>query len=213
MRQIGILGGTFNPPHLGHIHAAVSAADELGLDRVLLIPDCLPPHKETALGSPNAEQRLEMVRLAVQDDPRLVVDDCEIRRGGKSYTFDTLTELCARFPDAKLTFICGTDMFLTLDRWYRAPELLRLARFAVAPRVEACQEELRQKANVLQTCFGAETVVLDTPVMELSSSEIRLRMEAGDFNGLAPKVAAYIREHGLFGVPHAVVTTCSNVSS
>ncbi len=213
MRQIGILGGTFNPPHLGHIHAAISAADELGLEHVLLIPDCQPPHKETAAGSPNAAQRLEMVRLAALDDPRLCADDCEILRGGKSYTVDTLTELRARFPDANLTFICGTDMFLTLDRWYRAEELLCLARFAVAPRVEAFMDELREKANELHKKFGADAVVLNTPVLELSSSEIRSRIEQDDFSGLAPQVAAYIRQNGLFGVVRTDVTTCSNVGS
>ncbi len=213
MRQIGILGGTFNPPHLGHIHAAISAADELDLGQVLLIPDCQPPHKETAAGSPDAEQRLEMVRLAALDDPRLSADDCEIRRGGKSYTVDTLTELRTRFPDAELTFICGTDMFLTLDRWYRAEELLRMARFAVAPRVEACMDALRQKANELREKFGTDAVVLNTPVLELSSSEIRLRMEQGDFSGLAPQVSAYIRQKGLFGLSRADVTTCSDVCS
>ncbi|MBE6952016.1 MAG: nicotinate (nicotinamide) nucleotide adenylyltransferase [Ruminococcaceae bacterium] len=213
MQQIGILGGTFNPPHLGHIHAAVCAADELGLETVLLIPDYLPPHKETAAGSPDAHQRLEMVRLAAKDDPRLRVDDCEILRGGKSYTFDTLTDLHARYPDAKLTFICGTDMFLTLDRWYRSDELLRLARFAVAPRVEGNLAELHQKAKELRDRFCSDTIVLKNPVMELSSSEIRQRMAQSDFRGLAPQVVDYIRKNALFGCGNADVTTCSKVSS
>jgi nicotinate-nucleotide adenylyltransferase len=104
-------------------------------------------------------------------------------------------------------------MFLTLDRWYRAEELLRMARFAVAPRVEACMEELEQKAEELRERFGADAVVLNTPVLELSSTVIRLRMEQGDFSGLAPQVSAYIRAKGLFSMAQADVTTCSNVDS
>ena len=200
MQQIGILGGTFNPPHLGHVHAAVCAADELGLDRVLMLPGYQPPHKETADRSPSAEQRLEMVRLAALADPRLTADDCEIRRGGKSYTVFTLQELRIRFPQAKLTFLCGTDMFLTLDRWFRAEELLKLARFAVAPRTEGKDEALQQKAEELRQTFGADVCILRNPVLELSSSEIRERLQNGDFQGLSAEVAAYIRENRLYDV-------------
>ena len=200
MQQIGILGGTFNPPHLGHVHAAVCAADELGLDRVLMLPGYQPPHKETADRSPSAEQRLEMVRLAALADPRLTADDCEIRRGGKSYTVFTLQELRIRFPQAKLTFLCGTDMFLTLDRWFRAEELLKLARFAVAPRTEGKDEALQQKAEELRQTFGADVCILRNPVLELSSSEIRERLQNGDFRGLSAEVAAYIRENRLYDV-------------
>lgn len=198
-RQIGVLGGTFNPPHLGHIHAAISAADELRLDLVLLIPDYLPPHKETAAGSPDAWQRLEMTRLAAELDPRLRADGCEVLRGGKSYTVDTLNGLKERYPNAALTFICGTDMFLTLDQWYRAGELLRLARFAVAPRGDGEEARIVEKQRELRERFGAESVLLHNPVMELSSSDVRRRLQSGDFSGLSNGVAAYIRENRLFG--------------
>ena len=200
MRQIGILGGTFNPPHLGHIHAARCAANELELTQVLLIPDYLPPHKVTAVGSPTAQQRLEMVALAAEVDARLVADGCEIARGGKSYTVDTLTELRERLPEDALTFICGTDMFLTLQRWYCSETLLRLARFAVAPRVQENLDALYKQAEFLREQFGADTVVLNSPVLELSSSEIRARILNGNFEGLDPKVVSYIKANHLFGV-------------
>lgn len=196
--QLGVFGGTFNPPHIGHILAARNAADELGLDRVLLIPDYLPPHKETAAGSPTAEQRFEMVRLACLEDPRLKPDDCEIRRGGRSYTVDTLTELHERYPNADLTFLCGTDMFLTLHQWYRAETLLKLARFAVAPRTCGGDESLRKQAEYLADRYHADTVVLHTPVHEISSSEIREGLLNGKMTGLTERVSAYIRENSLF---------------
>ena len=104
-------------------------------------------------------------------------------------------------------------MFLTLDRWYRSDELLRLARFAVAPRVEGNLAELHQKAKELRDRFCSDTIVLKNPVMELSSSEIRQRIAQSDFRGLAPQVVDYIRKNALFGCGNADVTTCSKVSS
>ncbi len=196
--QIGILGGTFNPPHMGHIQAALRAADELALDRVLLIPDALPPHKETANGSPTAWQRYDMVCLAAQADPRLQADDCEIRRGGKSYTVETLTELTKRYPLARLTFICGTDMFLTLDHWYHAEELMQLARFAAAARNPGEEALLIAKQQELQKQFHADTVLLHGEILPVSSSEVRERLKQGDFSGLDDRVAAYIRKNRLF---------------
>ena len=198
IREIGVMGGTFNPPHLGHLRAAQSAADELKLGLVLLIPDYLPPHKETAAGSPDARQRLEMVRLAAAADPRLRADGCEVVRGGKSYTVDTLRELKTRYPDAALTFICGTDMFLTLDRWYRAEELLQMARFAVAPRETGEEAEIRRKQQELREKFGASSILLHNPVVELSSSDVREQIRNGDFSGGPDGVAAYIKENRLF---------------
>lgn len=196
--QIGVLGGTFNPPHMGHVHLAIQAADELALDRVLLIPDALPPHKETADGTPDAWTRLKMVQLAAQADPRLQADDCEIRRGGKSYTFDTLTELTRRFPDADLTFLCGTDMFLTLDRWYRAADLFRLARFAVAARNSGEEAALLCKQQELKTCFQADTVLLHGNILPISSTEVRNQLKQGDISQLDPIVADYIAQNNLF---------------
>ena len=196
--QIGILGGTFNPPHMGHIQAALRAADELALDRVLLIPEALPPHKETVSGSPTAWQRYDMVCLAAQADPRLQADDCEIRRGGKSYTVETLTELTKRYPHARLTFICGTDMFLTLNHWYHAEELMQLARFAAAARNPGEEALLIAKQQELQKQFHADTVLLHGESLPVSSSEVRERLKQGDFSGLDDRVAAYIRKNRLF---------------
>lgn len=196
--QIGILGGTFNPPHKGHIQLAIQAANELELERVILVPDYLPPHKETADGTPDALDRLKMVQLAARADQRLVVDDCEIRRGGKSYTFDTLTELTERFPTAEFTFLCGTDMFLTLDRWYRAAELFQLARFAVAARNPGEEAILLRKQQELKNCFQANTVLLHGKVLPVSSSEVRNWLKQGDVSLLDQSVADYICKKNLF---------------
>jgi nicotinate-nucleotide adenylyltransferase len=134
MSGIGFLGGTFNPPHAAHIYAAVTAADLLGLERVLLIPTYLPRHKKYPEHTATGEQRLQMVRIAALADHRLKADDCELLRGGKSYTFDTVCELEKRFTGKELWLICGGDMFLTIEAWHRASELLQRVSVAVLPR-------------------------------------------------------------------------------
>ena len=118
MAKIGIYGGTFNPPHLGHVLAARAAKASLGLDQVLLIPDGQPPHKELPEGSPTPEQRLEMTRLAAETEPWLKACSIEFGRPGKSYTSDTLRELKRQYPDDTLYLLMGTDMFLSLHTWH-----------------------------------------------------------------------------------------------
>lgn len=195
--RLGVFGGTFNPPHMGHVSAALNAAKELGLEKVLLIPTFLPPHKSIAEGlvMPTPEQRLEMVGIAASLSPKLVPDDCEIRRGGKSYTFDTLTSLQARFPSAELWFICGTDMFLTLPQWYRASEMLRRWSFACAPRDEADRGRCESFAEKLKADYGAATAVLVSAAVPCSSTEARV----GEIDAELPQgVAEYIKKHGLY---------------
>ena len=119
--KIGIYGGTFNPPHLGHVTAARSVFDLLRLDRLLVIPAGLPPHKDLPDHSPTPAQRREMTRLAVEQmglDGKAEVLDMELSRAGKSYTSDTLAELKERYPDDELWLLMGTDMFLTLQAWH-----------------------------------------------------------------------------------------------
>ena len=118
--RIGIYGGTFNPPHLGHLTAAKAAFELLRLDRLLLIPASQPPHKALPAGSPSAEQRLALTRLAAEQlelGDRVEVLDIELRRQGKSYTVDTLEELRRQYPGAELWLLMGTDMFLTFQAW------------------------------------------------------------------------------------------------
>jgi nicotinate-nucleotide adenylyltransferase len=176
--RVGILGGTFNPPHLAHLVCASEAASQLQLDRVLLTPVALAPHKDTADVDPGPEARLRLCRLAVQGDERLDVCDMEIRRGGPSYTVDTLRELHARTPEDDLTFILGGDIALGLPSWHEPEAVLALATLAVAERSGA---ERRDVAGRLTESFpGLEPPrFFDMPRLDISSSQIRRRIAQG----------------------------------
>ncbi len=178
MTALGILGGTFNPPHLGHLIMAQEALVQLGLDRVVLMPVSAPPHKELAAADePGAQARLELCRLAVEGDERLAVSDLEVRRGGPSFTVDTLKELHERDPEHELTFILGGDMAHRLPSWREPEAVLSLARLAVAERKGIRREDLAARLRGLR---GAERVVFfDMPRIDLSSSGIRERIAAG----------------------------------
>ena len=178
MARIGILGGSFNPPHLAHLVCASEAAAQLSLDRVLLTPVAAPPHKE-AEQDPGPQARLELCRLAIAGDERLGVCDLEVVRGGPSYTVDTLRELHARTPEDHLTFIVGGDIALGLPSWHEPEAVLDLARLAVAERSGAGREEI---AGRLAQHFGdaAAPVFFDMPRLDISSSQIRRRVAQGD---------------------------------
>jgi nicotinate-nucleotide adenylyltransferase len=205
LRSVGILGGTFNPPHLGHLELARHARKELGLDRVLLVPARIPPHKQ-AEQDPGAEHRLAMCRLAVQDEPGLGVCAIEIERGGPSYTVDTLSAIHAIQPHAELTFIVGADIASTLPAWREPVKVLELARLAVAARAGAQPEEVLSTVASLDASSGAgersapEVRFLQMPVIEVSSSMVRERVASGaPLEPLVgPRVARYIAEHGLY---------------
>jgi nicotinate-nucleotide adenylyltransferase len=176
--RIGILGGSFNPPHLAHLGCASEAAAQLSLDRVLLTPVATPPHKE-AEQDPGPQVRLELCRLAIAGDDRLGVCDLEIERGGPSYTVDTLRELHARTPEDHLTFIVGGDIALGLPSWHEPETVLGLARLAVAERSGSGREEI---TTLLAERFGtaAVPVFFDMPRLDISSSQIRRRVAQGD---------------------------------
>jgi len=176
--RIGILGGSFNPPHLAHLVCASEAAAQLSLDRVLLTPVAAPPHKE-AEQDPGPQARLELCRLAIAGDERLGVCDLEVVRGGPSYTVDTLRELHARTPEDHLTFIVGGDIALGLPSWHEPEAVLDLARLAVAERSGASREEI---AGRLAQHFAdaAAPVFFDMPRLDISSSQIRRRVAQGD---------------------------------
>lgn len=197
----GILGGTFNPPHLGHLALARCALDQLGLQRVLLVPSCVPPHKQ-AEADPGPEHRLRMCELAVAGVAGLDVCPLEIRRGGPSYTVDTLLALHALHPEATLTLILGSDIARTLPSWHRPDELLTLAGIAVAPRddEDADSREGGKGAGAASPKLPEGTVSLELPEVPISSSLVRARVAAGESLDrlLPPAVAAYIAEHALY---------------
>jgi nicotinate-nucleotide adenylyltransferase len=176
MAEIGILGGTFNPPHVGHLVMVLEALDQLELDRVLLMPVARPPHKE-ALADPGADVRLELCRLAIAGEDRLAVSDVEIERGGASYTVDTLRALHERDPEHDLTFIVGGDMAYSLPTWREPEAVLELARLAVAERDGLRREDLAQRLEPLHS--GDRVVFFDMPRIDLSSSAVRERVATG----------------------------------
>ncbi len=177
MARIGVLGGTFNPPHLAHLVCASEAASQLDLDRVLLTPVARAPHKE-AEHDPGAQERLELCRLAVAGDERLEICDLEVRRGGPSYTVDTLRELHEHAPEDDLTFIVGGDIALGLPSWHEPDEVLRLATLAVAERAGAGRGDIAER---LRASFpdAAPPVFFDMPRLDISSSQIRRRVAEG----------------------------------
>jgi nicotinate-nucleotide adenylyltransferase len=195
--QVGILGGTFNPPHLGHLVCAQEALVQLELDRVVLMPVSAPPHKE-AREDPGPTHRLELCRLAAGGDPRLDVSALEVERGGPSYTVETVRQLRERGPEDELTWIAGGDMALGLPDWRNPDGVLELARFAIAEREDAVRERIER---VLAGMAGRDSVVFfDMPRIDVSSSMIRRRVAAGlPIRYLVPdEVAEYIGAHGLY---------------
>lgn len=190
--KIGVFGGTFNPPHNGHVRLAKAAADELKLDKLLVIPSCIPPHKIAAKLA-DGQERLEMCRLAFGCDPRFEVSPMELERGSRSYTVETLRELKALYPDSKLYFIVGSDMLESFDKWYLWQEILSLSVLCAASREEGYSPDLSRFGKLAERI---KIITLDP--LEVSSTQIR--NSAGEVSPelLDPKVAAYIREHGLY---------------
>ena len=190
--KIGVFGGTFNPPQNGHVRLAKAAADELKLDKLLVIPSCIPPHKIAAKLA-DGQERLEMCRLAFGCDPRFEVSPMELERGSRSYTVETLRELKALYPDSELYFIVGSDMLESFDKWYLWQEILSLSVLCAASREEGYSPDLSRFGKLAERI---KIITLDP--LEVSSTQIR--NSAGEVSSelLDPKVAAYIREHGLY---------------
>lgn len=176
--RIGILGGTFDPPHVGHLWLATLAADELDLDRVLFMPAAQPPHKRGQPLTP-AAHRLLMTRLAISGDPLFELSLIEIERAGPSYTVDSLVELREVYgPAARLFLVMATDSLAAIDTWREPDRVLALAEWAVAPRPGSPVP----RRDDLDTRFGeaaARIHLLDGPGLDLSSSEIRRRVATG----------------------------------
>jgi nicotinate-nucleotide adenylyltransferase len=196
--RLGILGGTFNPPHLGHLVCAQEAYLQLGLERVLLIPARIPPHKPVD-EEPGPEHRLELCRLAVGDDERFAVSDLEIKRDGPSYTVDTLEQLHSQAPDSELFLIVGGDVAAGLPRWREPERVLSLATLAVAKRRGTPRDAIE---NALGSLRGGEKAqFFRMPRIGFSSTMVRTRVRAGQpVKYIVPdRVASYINEQRLYG--------------
>lgn len=179
--NIAIFGGSFNPPHLGHLEAARAVAEELKPDKLVIIPANIPPHKAMEEGSPPPEERMELCRLNFAGVPGAEISDIEIRREGKSYTADTLEALMAIYPGADFTFVLGTDMLLTFEEWYRYRFLLANMTLAVLARNEGDETGIRRHAEYLEKEYGANIVFIKREPTPMTSTDIRalLRRRAG----------------------------------
>ena len=179
--RIAIYGGSFNPPHLGHMEAARTVAAELAPDKLLIIPDNIPPHKEVEPGCPTAEERLELCRLAFRDVPGAEVSDMEIRRQGKSYTAHTVQGLRKQYPEDELCLVVGSDMFLSFEEWYEFRYLLGECTLAVISREEDDLDALRAHRDHLAEAYSANVRLLSHAPLPMNSSEIRvwLRLRLG----------------------------------
>ena len=171
--NIAVYGGSFNPPHIGHVEAAHSVSRTLRPDRLLIIPDHQPPHKELSEDSPSPEERLALCRLAFQGVAGAEVSDMELKREGASFTAETVEELRRRYPKDELTLVVGTDMFLSFEKWRRFDYLLDECSLAVLPRSDADLDALRQHAGHMRERYGAKVLLLPHMPVELSSSEVR----------------------------------------
>jgi nicotinate-nucleotide adenylyltransferase len=196
--RLGILGGTFNPPHLGHLVCAQEAYVQLRLDQVMLVPARIPPHKPVE-DEPGAAHRLELCRRAVHGDPRLSVSELEVGRGGPSYTVDTLDELHAQSPDTELLLLVGGDVAVGLPQWHDPDRVLSLARLAIAKRRGTSRASVQVALERLEG--GARAEFFRMPRIGVSSTMVRRRVRAGlPIKYLVPDaVAGYIDQHQLYG--------------
>jgi nicotinate-nucleotide adenylyltransferase len=196
--RIGIFGGSFDPPHVGHLILASDAVEALALDRLLFVPAARQPLKDGSTA--NAAHRAAMVRLLAGDDPRFGVETVEIERGGLSFTVDTLRQLRGLFPGASLLLVLGTDAAALLPQWREAEAVVSMAQLVVLSR-DGHSVGMLPEAVALMAARGAGTPIpLATRRLDISSTEIRERLAAGrSVRGFVPEaVAAYIAAHGLY---------------
>ena len=200
MERIGIYGGTFNPPHLGHFRGAEYALEQLRLDRLLMIPTHTAPHKESTLETPTPQQRLRMVQLGLGDREDIIASDIEISRGGISYTFETVQQVAAMYPGAELFLVIGTDMFSSFESWREPERILKHATLAVLCRGEKGEQEQIAEAMPRLTAMGGKVELLQNPVTAISSTDLRRMLCfrcASDF--LPQPVEEFILRNGLYG--------------
>lgn len=171
--KIAVYGGSFNPPHLGHLETAKAVADEIRPDRLMIIPDCIPPHKAFYADSPTPMQRLELCRLNFEGIDCAEISDMEILREGKSYTAETIAKLREDYGDCELSLVVGTDMFMSFETWYNFPYLFEQCELLVMPREEGDIYELNRRKEEYEEKYGARINILDRVPLPMSSTEIR----------------------------------------
>ena len=197
MERIGIFGGSFDPPHIGHIHAARQAMQTLGLDRLLLIPAHIAPHKKGAAA--DGTHRLQMLRQAVQDQPNMEVSNLELLRQGPSFTYETVEQVRSMYPDAEIFLLMGSDMFLSFCNWKYPEKILEIATLAVFYRGHWDEKAKVEAKKAEYDAAGYRVVLVENSCVEISSTQVRRLLAfhcADEF--LPAGVGAYIRRNGLY---------------
>ncbi len=199
MERIGIYGGSYNPPHIGHTAAARYAVESMKLSRLLMIPSFISPHKQLPQDSPSPQQRLAMLQLAVGEDS-ITVSDLELQRGSVSFTYETVAAVAEQYPDAEILLFMGTDMFLSFSSWRHPEKILEQAALAVFYRGDRGEQEaVRAKAEEFEK-QGATVYLVENPVTDISSTDLRRLLIFGCADSfLDPGVGDYIRQNKLYG--------------
>ena len=200
MARIGIYGGTFNPPHLGHIRAAVTAVEALKLDLLLVIPDRIAPHKQLPEDSASPEQRLQMLQLALAGKEKIQVSDLELCREGKSFTYETVEQLRREYPDDELILLMGTDMFLSFHQWREPERILAQASLGVFYRGTPGEKSRIEERKAQMEQQGHTVHLIENEVVDISSTQLRRMLVFRCASPFLPEgVEEYIRSRGLYG--------------
>ena len=173
--RVGIMGGTFDPIHNGHLILAECAYEQYHLDRVLFLPSGNPPHKKERLDGASDRERLEMVALAIADNPHFYLEKKEMERSGYTYTYETLQMLCSSHPDTEYYFIIGADSLMAFDTWKNPKIICQHCILLAAVRNDLPSEVMQKKADELKERYGAKIHFLDSPQLDISSTDLRRR--------------------------------------
>ena len=200
MKRIGIMGGTFDPVHNGHLLLGKQAYEEYGLDEIWYMPSHIPPHKKDRKIT-ESEDRIAMLKLALQDLPYCVVSEFEMKREGNTYTAQTLELLQQEYPDFQFYFIIGADSLFQIETWYHPEKVMALTTLMVSGReYENAQCTFEEQIAYLTEKYGAKILPLHNEEVDIASAEIRKRISEGkDISQIIPsEVASYIQVHGLY---------------
>jgi len=197
-KKIGVLGGTFNPFHLGHMHMAESAIDYLNLDRVVFMIAGIPPHKKLDFNTSSAD-RLNMLELAIEDNDKFYIDDYEAHIDEKAYSYLSLQRIHKSLDkSSKIYFIIGADSLMQLDKWKYPEKLFSMCAFAVVPRGNFARKQCEDKINQLQRTYDGEIIYIDSKKLDMSSTIARAYSFEGESQYLDKKVVEYIKRNGLY---------------
>lgn len=199
-RRVGIMGGTFDPIHIGHLIIAERAFWECGLDTVIFIPAGNPPHKTVRPGRPGISDRYEMTRLAIAGNPHFTISDAETDVSHYSYSYETLEAMKEKAPDDHLFFIVGADSVRDMETWMKPDRICAAASLIAARRPGTDDEELAESSALLKEKYGADILTIDMPLMDFSSSSVRamIRDGLGARYFVPDAVFDYIETHGLY---------------